>query len=94
MTSYERLMHHTQGMTDFAKLMFLNAGGNPELFEDPGAETIVLGDMSDICSIFSLDDLINLSPEITDRAKEMLLTDPSNTPPRNKPFVYRPFIKL
>lgn len=82
-----------ENMTDFAKLMYINAGGSHELFEDSGSDLITIGDISDICSLYPIEDFLRLSNTIKERAVPYRI-EGSNKALHKKAFAYRPFIKL
>ncbi len=93
-TAYERLKLHADGMSDFAKLMALHDGCPTELYEEIGAEVIELGDLSDICKVFSIEDFLNLSPVFLDAVNCSIKDIWEYRPVHNKPFALRPIIEI
>lgn len=81
-------------MTDYAKLMYLNSGGELDSFEDSGSELISIGDISDISTLYSIEEFINLSNSITERATPYHIDNSSSNSNHHAAYVYRPFINL
>lgn len=81
-------------MTDFAKLMLQNAIGKPEFYTDSGSELITLGDISDICTIFPIEDFLKVSENISTIAKNNIKKINAKTPEHKTLYLGRPFIKL
>ncbi|MCM1334301.1 MAG: hypothetical protein NC084_08715 [Bacteroides sp.] len=92
-TPYEDLKLHTSGMTDFAKLMALNAGYTSSLYEDSGSEKIYLGDLTSICKSFPIDDFLNLTPEFLTAIENAEWGSLNDVPEHIRPFAWRPIIK-
>lgn len=91
-TPYEDLKLHTSGMTDFAKLMALNAGCTSSLYEDSGSEKIYLGDLTSICKSFPIDDFLNLTPEFLTAIENAEWGSLNDIPEHIRPFAWRPII--
>lgn len=88
-TSYEKLKMKTSGMSDFAKLMALSS---TNLYEEKGAEIIALGNLTDICKVYSMEEFISLSPDFLDAVNRSTKGTFEYIPEHNKPYVLRPII--
>jgi len=81
-------------MTDFAKLMYLNAGDKTELFDDSGCDLVSIGDISDISTMYSIEEFINLNTTIIEKAKPYYTDKSSSDSNHCAAYAYRPFVKL
>lgn len=91
--SSRKLLDQLEGMSDFAKLRYMSSGGKQELFDDPGNVLISIGNTSDICTMYSVEDFINLNKAITEKAVPYRIDDSSDYSDHVKAYVYRSFIK-
>lgn len=83
-----------EGMTDFAKLMYRSSGGKTDLYEDNGSDLISIGNISDICDMYSIEEFMNLSSTITKKAVPYRIDDFVSEEQRKKAYALRPFIHL
>ncbi len=93
-TTYEKFKLHSTGMSDFAKLMALNAECSVELYEERGAEIIELGDLSDICQEFTIEDFLNLSSDFLDVVSGLEKHIWKYKPEHKKVFSLRPIMVM
>lgn len=87
----QNLFDRLGGMTDFAKLMYSSPDGTQELFEDPGDIVMNIGNMEDICGMYSIEEFINLSNEITKKARPYRIDDSLDNSYFLQASVWRPF---
>lgn len=56
-------------MSDFAKLMYLNFGGKLDFFEDSGGDVVFIGDISDISTMYPIEDFTNINDIIIKKVR-------------------------
>jgi hypothetical protein len=81
-------------MTDFAKLMYLNSGDKIDFFEDSDSDVVSIGDISDIGTMYPIDDFINLNNITIKKGTPYRIDNSSSEHNHHAAYAYRPFIKL
>lgn len=81
-------------MTDLARLLYLNDGGTLNFFVDSGSELISIGDLSDISTMYPIDDFINLADKVTKGRTPYSFNNFSESLDHPAAYIYRPFIHL
>lgn len=82
------------GMSDFAKIMYLNSGGKLDFFEDSGDDVVSIGDISDISTMYPIEDFINLSDIIIKKGTPYRIDNSPSESNHHTAYAYRPFIRL
>lgn len=77
-------------MSDLSKL---NCPVNPnDLYEESGGQILEMGDLSDICCSFPVDEFVSLSKPILDCITKAKTGNWAETPLHTKPYIYKPFL--
>lgn len=87
----QNLFDHLGGMSDYAKLMYSFPDGKQEFFEDPGDIVISIGNIEDIGDMYSIEEFINLSNKITEKARPYRIDDSSDNLNYLRASASRPF---
>ena len=87
----KNIYDNLDGMTDFAKLIYC---GKLDLYDDKGNEVISIGNIKDICDIYSIDDFIELNENITKNITMNPINDSYDESNHHRVNIFRPFIKL
>ncbi len=87
----QNLFDRLGGMSDYAKLMYSFPDGKNEFFDDPGDIIISIGSIEDIGTMYSIEEFINLSDKITEKARPYRINDSLDNLNHSKVSVNRPF---